>query len=139
MSAPETTAEARLVRDGALRQVGGQWTLVGSRGVQSGHVSFPPRADCPETLEETVEAVDLPRTGTLFAHTTVHMRTLHYKPSYQVGYVDLDGDGPRVFAPLEGENLKIGDRMELTAGPAWEEDGVPVIAYSFAKMGEADA
>lgn len=139
MSAPEANPEPRLVREGALRQVGGAWTLVGSRGVQSGHISFPPRADCPESLEETVEAVDLPRTGTLFAHTTVHMRTLHYNPPYQIGYVDLDGDGPRVFAPLEGENLKIGDRMVLTAGPAWEEDGVPVIAYSFVKTGEADA
>ena len=129
----------RLVRDGVLRLAGEDWTLVGSRGVRSGHVSFPPRSDCPESLEETVELVDLAKTGTVFAHTTVHMRTMHYSPPYQVGYVDLDGNGPRVFSPLEGENLKIGDRVALSVGPRWEEDGVPVIAYSFVKSGEADA
>ena len=128
-------SEMRLVRDGAMRLTEDGWTLVGSRGAASGHVSFPPRESCPESLEQTVQAVDLPRTGRLFAHTTVHMKTVHFSPPYHVGYVDLDGGGPRVFAPLEGDNLRIGDAMVLSVGPKWEEDGVPVIAYSFVKAG----
>ena len=139
MSAPETDGAPVVVREGALREASDGWTLVGSRGVQSGHVSFPPRDDCPETLETTVEAVDLARTGTLFAHTTVHMPSAHFKPPYQIGYVDLDDGGPRVFAPLEGKALAIGDRMALKVEPMWEENGVPVIAYRFVKTGERDA
>lgn len=139
MSGEAKDAAPVLVREGALREAADGWVLVGSRGVNSGHVSFPPRSDCPETLEETVEPVDLPRTGTLFAHTTVHMKTAHFKPPYHVGYVDLDDGGPRVFAPLTGDRLKIGDRMELKVGPMWEEEEVPVIAYRFVKQEKGDA
>lgn len=139
MSALETDAAPIMVREGALREGPDGWVLVGSRGQQSGHVSFPPRDDCPESLETTVDRIDLPQTGTLFAHTTVHMPSAHFKPPYQVGYVDLDDGGPRVFAPLDGDSLRIGDRMALKVEPMWEEDGVPVIAYRFVKTGERDA
>lgn len=57
-------------------------------------------------------------TGSLYTLTRVHRSFL---PSanpvvpYTVGMVDLDGvDGPRLVAPVQGDNLRIGQRVVAT-------------------------
>ena len=126
-----------LVHETALRQAAHGWTLMGSRGRVSGHVNFPPQPMCTEDFGET-DLVELPRGGVLYAHTVVRLKTAHFDPPYSVGYVDLD-DGTRVYAPIEGNDLRNGDRMSLWAGTMWEEEGQPVIAFKFVKEDIADA
>jgi len=127
----------KLLREDILRRTGESWALVGSR-CSSGHVSFPPVGICPECLGSSVEPVELPKTGTIFAHTTVRMPAANFKPPYSIGYVELDG-GPRIFAHFEvsPEQLKIGTRVELLVKSLWEEQGQPVIAYCFTTAKEA--
>jgi uncharacterized OB-fold protein len=136
-TAPQHT-EPRLLRDDILRRTADGWSLVGSR-CPLGHVSFPVTKICPECLSETVEPVELPRTGTVFAHTTVRMPAANFKPPYSIGYVTLTG-GPRVFAHFEitEEELRIGAPVELEVKPMWEEEGRPVIAYCFVSSEESD-
>lgn len=130
-TAPEPDLSSRLLRDDILRERDGEWTLVGTR-CDKAHASFPPTATCPICLSTAVEPAELPRTGRIFAHTTVRMPSANFKPPYSIGYVQLDG-GPRVFAHFDApsEALKIGAPVVLQVKPMWEDEGRPVIAYCF--------
>jgi len=123
--------EQKLLRDDILLHSAAGWTLAGSR-CACGHISFPPVNTCPECLGDLIETVELPKTGTIFACTTVRMPAANFKPPYSIGYVDLSG-GPRVFAHFQmgQEMLKIGAPVRLQVKPLWEEHGRPVVAYCF--------
>lgn len=62
-------------------------------------------------MSEDLQEEALPREGTLYSFTLVHVGPNGWQKPFAVGYVDL-ANGVRVFSHLRGE-LKIGQTVEL--------------------------
>ena len=88
---------------------------------------FPRREFCVECGEsEFLEDVKLSTQGSLYTFSVVHRAPPSFKTPYVIGYVDLEEDGVRVFAPLtdcQPEELKVGTRMELVFGKIAKNPG----------------
>ncbi len=109
-------------------------TLLGGWSPTSGRRHFP-RADvCPFTGADDVEAVDLPRHGTVWLHTTVHLAPPGYSGPvpYQLGIVELEG-APllRVVSRLGGDGLAPGTPVRLESEELPGPDGEPVVTWMF--------
>ena len=66
-------------------------------------------------FNKDMEEIALSRRGKLYAYTIGHMASMHFQPSYAVGFVDMP-EGVRVFAPLkmtEGKPSKVGMDVEV--------------------------
>jgi uncharacterized OB-fold protein len=120
------------IREGVFRQTADGAVLIGSRCRNCQHVHFPPTKLCLECRKGELDDVELSRNGTLFSHTTVHMRAPHFNPPYQVGYVKLP-EGVTIFAPLRsvGVPLKVGMAMSVEVVPLWTENDKDMIGYRF--------
>lgn len=89
-------------------------SLLGSSCEECGHTSFPPRPRCARCWSTEVRGVDLPKDGVVYTYTTVHASPHEWlQPPYRLGFIDLEGDGVRVLAHLDGEP-RIGARAHLT-------------------------
>ena len=81
-----------------------------------------------------VVPVDLPRTGTVWLHTTVTVAPPGYAGPvpYGLGIVELDGDPLlRVVSRLHGEDLARGAPVELGADEVPGPDGEPAVTWVF--------
>jgi len=98
----------------------GSGYLMGNRCQLCGVTFFPRREFCIECYQRShLEEVKLDTTGTLYTFTTVFRAAPGFKTPYMVGYIDLEKNGVRIFAPITDcrpEALKIGIRMELVFG-----------------------
>lgn len=105
----------RQLDSAAVVAAGGRGELLASRCTACGHLAFPALACCPRCANARFTPARLPRHGTLYSHTTVHVGPAGTRVPYVVGYVDLDGD-MRVFGRLEVDEaaLEIGMPLELT-------------------------
>ncbi|WP_321886178.1 Zn-ribbon domain-containing OB-fold protein [Burkholderia cenocepacia] len=127
------TNETMPLREGLFRETSQGAVLIGTRCRACGQVHFPATGLCLECLAEDVEECELSREGELFCETTVHMKTAHFSPPYQVGYVKLP-EGLKIFAPLrpvEGRPFTVGMKMRVEIASLWSEDGHDVAAYRF--------
>jgi uncharacterized OB-fold protein len=109
-------------------------TLLGGWSPTSGLRHFPPSPVCPFTGADDVVAVDLPRTGTVWLHTTVTVAPPGYSGTvpYGLGIVELDGDPLlRVVTRLSGEGLVRGAPVELGPDEVPGPDGEPAITWVF--------
>jgi uncharacterized OB-fold protein len=109
-------------------------TLLGGWSPTSGLRHFPPSPVCPFTGADDVEPVDLPRTGTVWLHTTVTVAPPGYAGPvpYGLGIVELDGDPLlRVVSRLHGEGLARGTPVELGADEVPGRDGEPAVTWVF--------
>ena len=109
-------------------------TLLGGWSASSGLRHFPRAAVCPFTGADDVEAIDLPRTGTVWLHTTVHVAPPGYAGPvpYGFGVVELDGSPLlRVLSRLAGEGLAPGCTVHLGGEELPGPDGEPVITWVF--------
>ena len=80
-------------------------TLLGGWSATSGFRHFPRSAACPFTGADDVVPVDLPRSGTVWLHTTVHLAAagLRGPTPYGLGIVELDGEPLlRIVTRLDG-------------------------------------
>jgi uncharacterized protein len=121
------------IREGIFAQTPGGVTLLGNRCTSCRKVLFPKAQPCPNCLHEELEELALSRHGRLCSYTIVHMPTVHFKPPYAVGWVELP-EGVRVFAPLdmmEGKPFRVGMDMEVRVDPLWKESDTAVIGYRF--------
>jgi uncharacterized protein len=121
------------IKEGIFVQSSGGVTLLGNRCASCGKVLFPKAKPCPNCMHDELGDLALSRRGRLCSYTIVHMTTLHFKPPYAVGWVELP-EGVRVFAPVEmveGKPLKVGMDMEVGVGPLWRESDSAVIGYRF--------
>jgi uncharacterized OB-fold protein len=125
-SDPIDTTVLRVDEDGV--------TLLGGWSATSGLRHFPPSPVCPFTGADDVEPVDLPRTGTVWLHTTVTVAPPGYSGPvpYGLGIVELDGDPMlRVVTRLRGEGLVRGAPVRLGADEVPGPDGEPAITWVF--------
>jgi uncharacterized OB-fold protein len=98
--------------------------LQGGECARCGTKAFPAPLVCSNCLSDEIQAFDLPRKGTLYAFSVIHVAPPPRQVPYGVAYVDLEGD-VRVFAHFDAAaSLSLGDRVGLEPG----EDGVPVAA-----------
>jgi uncharacterized OB-fold protein len=125
------------VRDG-LFVVGEVPALIGGRCRECGRVCFP-RADiCPYCSHQVVDEIELSRSGTLWAWTTVTAPPPGYEGPvpYGFGVVELE-EGLRVITRLtepDPAKLEAGQTMELVLEPVGDRDGRRVLTYAFAPV-----
>ena len=108
-------------------------TLIGNKCKSCGQIFFPSKASCLACFGDDMEEVRLSRRGKLYTFTISHMPTVHLKPPFAIGYIELP-EGIKVFAPLVGweeHPLKMNMEMELIIDKLWEDDGKEVVGYKF--------
>ncbi len=109
-------------------------TLLGGWSATSGYRHFPRAAVCPFTGADDVDPVDLPRTGTVWLHTTVHLAPPGYSGPvpYGLGIVELDGEPLlRIVTRLDGKELAPGSRVRLEGEELPGPDGEPTLTWVF--------
>ncbi len=110
--------------------------LLVSHCTACGRRYFPRRAECaacgPGSLEDTTSG----KRGTVYASTIVRVPLpAGLKPPYSYGYVDLEPEGPRVFALFTGaepEAFSPGSPVELVLEEVIaNRQGQSVIGHKF--------
>ena len=108
----------------------GRAVLVGGVCKDCGARAFPAPPVCAGCMGENIVPENLPRSGTLYAFSVVHIAPKKWKKPMRIGYVDLP-DGVRVFTHLEGDDLAIGDTVEVAIGTVGEDEVGPVESFVF--------
>jgi uncharacterized OB-fold protein len=109
----------------------GEPVLLGCACVTCGNKMFPRAPVCPVCISETMTPETMPREGSLYSFTTVHVGPSTWQKPFLVGYVDL-ANGVRVFSHLRGTDLKINQRVELAVAEIGKTpEGKPIITSIF--------
>jgi uncharacterized OB-fold protein len=92
--------------------------LFGSRCNQCGQAYFPSRRNCPRCLDDKfIEQILLSDQGNLQTFVVASVAPPGYSVPHAQGYIDLPGNGPRIFSILtdygDGSSLRIGCKMGL--------------------------
>lgn len=80
------------------------------------------------------ELIPLPRTGTVYTETTVHIPVPGLRTPYSLVIVELDGVGVRALVKVTGAapgTVDIGDRGRLALRRVAVRSGVPDYGYAF--------
>jgi uncharacterized OB-fold protein len=113
---------------------GGGVSLLGGWSPTSGLRHFPRSPVCPFTGADDVEPIDLPRTGTVWLHTTVNVAPPGYTGPvpYGLGIIELDGTPLlRIVARLSGPGVGPGVPVSLTGEELPGPDGEPALTWAF--------
>jgi uncharacterized OB-fold protein len=112
-------------------QIGGDGraVLIGGLCKDCGNQTFPRTPVCCVCMSEAIEPAPMPRAGTLYAFSTVHVAAKKWKMPMIVGYVDLP-NGARIFTHLEGV-LAIGDCVEPVLGIVGEDENGAIESFIF--------
>lgn len=102
----------------------------------SDELDFPPRyrLDDDGRLSTHYERVPLPRTGSVYTETTVHIPVPGLKTPYSLAIVELDGVGVRALVKVTGAEpgtVGIGARGRLVLRRVAVRSGVPDYGYAF--------
>ncbi|GFG51192.1 DNA-binding protein [Mycolicibacterium agri] len=102
----------------------------------SGQLDFPPRYGVGDdgSLATQYELVPLPRTGTVYTETTVHIPVPGLRTPYSLVIVELDDVGVRALVKVTGAQpgtVGIGDRGRLALRRVAVRSGVPDYGYAF--------
>lgn len=106
------------------------------RFAESEQLEFPPRyrVGAEGELNTDYELVPLPRTGTIYTETTVHIPVPGLRTPYSLVIVELDGVGVRALVKVTGAQpgtVDIGDRGRLALRRVAVRSGVPDYGYAF--------
>jgi uncharacterized OB-fold protein len=108
----------------------GRPVLVGCLCKACGNRMFPYAPVCPVCMSEDMAREAMPREGTVYSFTVVHVGPKTWEKPYAVGYVDLS-NGVRVFSHLRG-NVAIGRPVTLaTADIGRSAEGMPITSFVF--------
>jgi uncharacterized OB-fold protein len=113
--------------------------LMGSKCLQCGTRSFPPRADCENCLSDKFEFVELSGKAVLHTYTKIVAAPTGFEQlaPYIVGVVDLE-EGGRALAwfgsTIKEEEIKIGMDIQMVPRIFEEEEEIRVY-YSLEKPG----
>jgi uncharacterized OB-fold protein len=111
--------------------------LLGTRCDRCGRVYFPARRNCPRCLDDRcTKQVPLSTEGTLQSFSIASVAPPGFTVPHAQGYIDLSGDGPRIFSLLtdygDGSGLKVGCAMALKIAHVGKDKEDRVIAgYRF--------
>ncbi len=108
--------------------------LLGGWSPTSGLRHFPRMPVCPYTGADDVEALDLPRSGTVWLHTSVNVAPPGYRGPvpYGFGIVELDGTPMlRIVTRLAGEEVAPGRRVHLDGESIPGPEGEPHVTWIF--------
>lgn len=99
-------------------------------------LDFPPRyrVDDDGALATDYELIPLPRTGTVYTETTVHLPVPGLRTPYSLVIVELDGVDVRALVKVTGAGpgtVQIGDRGRLALRRVAVRSGVPDYGYAF--------
>jgi uncharacterized OB-fold protein len=99
-------------------------------------LDFPPRYRLADdgALATDYELIPLPRTGTVYTETTVHMPVPGLRTPYSLVIVELDGVGVRALVKVTGAEpgtVDIGARGRLALRRVAVRSGVPDYGYMF--------
>jgi len=130
VEAAETLARPFLCGDALAIDAQGRAALIGGVCADCGTETFPRAPVCASCMSENIRAQAMPRVGTLYAFSTVHVAAKKWKKPMRIGYVDLP-NGARVFTHLEGDNLAIGDEVEVALGIVGEDEEGPIRTFVF--------
>ena len=108
----------------------GRAVLIGGLCKDCGNQTFPRSPVCCVCMSESIEPAPMPRVGTLYAFSTVHVAAKKWNKPMCIGYVDLS-NGARVFTHLEGANLAIGDCVEVALGVVGEDENGAIETFVF--------
>jgi uncharacterized OB-fold protein len=102
----------------------------------SRELDFPPRYRVADdgSLATHYELVPLPRTGTVYTETTVHIPVPGLRTPYSLVIVELDGAGVRALVKVTGAEpgtVDIGDHGRLALRRVAVRSGVPDYGYAF--------
>jgi uncharacterized OB-fold protein len=111
----------------------GRAMLIGGRCADCRSETFPRVPVCASCMGETIRPQAMPREGTLYAFSVVHVAAKKWKKPMRIGYVDLP-NGARVFTHLEGDDLAIGDTVEVDVGTVGEDEEGPITSFVFRKV-----
>jgi uncharacterized OB-fold protein len=103
---------------------------------RGGVLDFPPRYRLAEdgALASDYELIPLPRTGTVYTETTVHMPVPGLRTPYSLVIVELDGVDVRALVKVTGAeagSVDIGARGRLALRRVAVRSGVPDYGYMF--------
>jgi hypothetical protein len=129
----EKTTRPLLCGDAVEIGADGRAVLVGGVCRDCGARAFPAPPVCTNCMGENIAREPLPRTGTLYAFSVVHIAPKKWKKPMIIGYVDLP-DGVRVFTHLEGESLAIGDAVEVAIGRIGEDEDGAIESFVFKRV-----
>jgi uncharacterized OB-fold protein len=120
--------------DALAVDAGGGPVLVGGVCRSCGVRLFPFAEICPACIGEDIQRDPMPREGTLYSFTVVHVGPKTWDKPYMLGYVDLD-NGVRVFSHLRG-SVRIGQRVALaTSEIGTDAEGTPISTFVFQPVG----
>jgi uncharacterized OB-fold protein len=132
IEALDKPAGTRLCGDAVEVGADGRAVLIGGHCRDCGNETFPRTPVCSACMSEIIDPAPMPRAGTLYAFSTVHVAAKKWKKPMCIGYVDLP-NGARVFTHLEGD-LAIGDRVEVGMGIVGEDENGPLESFVFRKV-----
>lgn len=105
---------------------------------------YPKRDFCVGCFKkDNLKEIKLNRSGTLYTFSVVHRTTPDFYTPYIIGYIDLEEDGVRVFAPIVDcvpKDLELGMKMELTFEElnrtTKNKDATRLLTYKFRPINE---
>jgi uncharacterized OB-fold protein len=130
MGMTEKTSRPLLCGDAVEFGADGRPVLVGGACLDCGAVAFPRPPVCTGCMSENIAPERLPRTGTLYAFSVVHIAPKRWKTPMTIGYVDL-ACGVRVFTHLDGDGFAIGDTVEVGIGTVGEDEDGAIACFVF--------
>ena len=130
---PSTSIRPFLCGDALSVDASGGATLIGGRCFDCGTEMFPRVPVCASCMSENIGAQAMPREGTLYAFSVVHVAAKKWRKPVRIGYVDLP-NGTRVFTHLDGADLAIGDGVEVDVGTVGDDEDGPIISFVFRKV-----
>lgn len=127
----QEAAPILLAEDAVFINKNGAPVLLGSVCKLCSSNMFPAVPVCAVCMSEELELMEMPRTGTLYSFTVVHVGPENITKPFALGYVDLE-NGVRVFSRLESLKHKIGDAVELSIARIGNDaSGVPIETFVF--------
>jgi uncharacterized OB-fold protein len=129
VDAMEKSNGTRLCGDAAQIDADNRVVLIGGICKDCGNQTFPRAPVCCACMSEAIAPEPMPRIGTLYAFSTVHVAAKKWKKPMTIGYVDL-ANGARVFTHLEGE-IAIGDSVEPVLGIVGEDENGMIESFLF--------
>lgn len=113
------------------RDAHGRPVLIGCVCKSCGNRMFPVAPVCSVCMSEEMEREHMPREGTLYSFTFVHVGPAAWAKPFALGYVDLS-NGVRVFSHLRGLSLRIDETVELAVAEIGRNpDGTEIATFVF--------